>query len=85
MVNLVTSVLQQGSAAQSLVRGAGPAVRVVKLVRDFGAVVTVAGLVLAFAPQWTGWLLAGFTAVNGLFLLASVAASARASLGRGAA
>jgi phosphatidylglycerophosphate synthase len=80
MVNLVTSVLQQGSAAQSLVRGGTPIVRVVKLVRDFGAVVTVAGLVLAFAPQWMVWFVVACTVVNGLFLLTSVAAAARASL-----
>ncbi len=82
MVNLVTSILQQGSAAGSLVTSASWPVRVLKLVRDYGAVVTVVGLVLAFAPQWTVWLLVAFTAVNGLFLLASIAASARASLGR---
>jgi hypothetical protein len=37
-------------------------------------------LVLAFVPQWTVWVMVAFTAVNGLFLLASIAASARASL-----
>jgi phosphatidylglycerophosphate synthase len=83
MVNLVTSALQQGSAAGSLVTSSSWPVRVVKLVRDYGAVVTVIGLVLAFVPQWTVWLLIAFTAVNGLFLLASIAASARASLSRG--
>jgi hypothetical protein len=82
MVNLVTSVLQQGSAAASLVTSGSPAVRVLKLVRDYGAVVTVTGLVLAFVPQWTIWLLVGFTVINGLFLLASIAASARAGLNR---
>jgi hypothetical protein len=82
MVNLVTSVLQQGSAAGSLVTSGSWPVRVLKLVRDYGAVVTVIGLVLAFVPQWTVWLLVAFTVVNGLFLLASIAASARASLSR---
>jgi phosphatidylglycerophosphate synthase len=81
MVNLVTSVLQQGGAASSLVRSGTPIVRVVKLVRDFGAVVTVAGLLLAFAPQWMVWFVVACTVVNGVFLLASVAAAARASLG----
>ena len=80
MVNLVTSVLQQGDAAQSLVTSSSPLVRVVKLIRDYGAVVALIGLVLAFVPQWTIWLVAGFTVVNGLFLLASVGAAARASL-----
>ena len=82
MVNLVTSVLQQGDAAQSLVTSSSPLVRVVKLIRDYGAVVALIGLVLAFVPQWTIWLVAGFTTINGLFLVASVAAAARASLTR---
>jgi phosphatidylglycerophosphate synthase len=81
MVNLVTSVLQQDSTAHSLVTSNSPVVRMVKLVRDYGAVVTVIGLTLAFAPQWTLWLLVAFTVINGAFLLASIAATARASLG----
>jgi phosphatidylglycerophosphate synthase len=80
MVNLVTSGLQQGDSAASLVTSSSPVVRVVKLVRDYGAVVTVIGLVLAFAPGWTAGLMIFFVAVNGLFLLASVAAAARESL-----
>jgi phosphatidylglycerophosphate synthase len=80
MVNLVTSVLQQGSAAASLITSDSTVVRLVKLLRDYGAVVTVIGLTLAFAPQWTVWLMVGFVAVNGGFLLASIAAAARASL-----
>ncbi|HEX6498567.1 MAG TPA: CDP-alcohol phosphatidyltransferase family protein [Micromonosporaceae bacterium] len=83
MVNLVTSVLQQGSSAQSLVTSTSPVVRLVKLVRDYGAVITVIALVLAFLPGWTEWLMAVFTAINGLFLLASIAAAARASMRRG--
>ena len=82
MVNLVTSVLQQGDKAASLVSSRSLPVRVVKLVRDYGAVVTVIALWLAFLPRWTVWLMAAFTLVNGVFLLASVAASARASLRR---
>jgi phosphatidylglycerophosphate synthase len=80
LVNLVTSVLQQGEAAASLVSGSSPVIRAVKLVRDYGFVVTVVGLVLAFVPQWTVWLMVLFTGVNALFLAASVAAAARASL-----
>jgi phosphatidylglycerophosphate synthase len=83
MVNLVTSVLHQGSAAASLVRGGSPVVRLVKLVRDYGAVVTAVALVLAFVPQWTIWLMVAFAVVNGGFLLASIAASARASVAGG--
>jgi phosphatidylglycerophosphate synthase len=80
MVNLVTSILQQGGSAASLVSGRSPAIRAIKLIRDYGFVVTVVGLVLTFVPQWTVWLLVGFTAINGLFLLASIGAAARASL-----
>ena len=75
--------LDATNTAASLVAGRSAAVRVIKLIRDYGAVVTVVGLVLALVPQWTVWLLVGFTAVNGLFLLASIAAAARASLRRG--
>jgi phosphatidylglycerophosphate synthase len=82
MVNLVTSALQQGAAAASLVASRSTVVRLIKLVRDYGAVVTVIGLTLALVPAWTVWLMAAFTLVNGGFLLASVAASARASLSR---
>jgi phosphatidylglycerophosphate synthase len=80
MVNLVTSVMQQGSSAHSLVPSRTPVVRVVKLVRDYGAVVTVLALAIALVPGWTVWLVAAFTVVNGLFVLASIAATARASL-----
>ena len=80
MVNLVTSILQQAESAASLVTGSSLPVRLIKLIRDYGAVVTVIGLVLAFVPQWTVWVMVAFTVVNGLFLLASIAASARASL-----
>lgn len=83
MVNLVTSVLQQGSSAQSLVTSTSPVVRLVKLVRDYGAVITVVALVVALLPGWTPWLMVAFTAINGLFLLASIAAAGRASLRRG--
>jgi phosphatidylglycerophosphate synthase len=83
MVNLVTSVLQQGSAGGSLITRDSAAVKLVKLVRDYGAVVTVIGLVLAFVPQWTVGLMVAFVAVNGGFLFASIAAAARASMRAG--
>lgn len=83
MVNLVTSTLQQGDAAGSLVTSRSPVVRLVKLVRDYGAVVTVIGLVLALVPSWTIWLMVAFTVVNGVFLVLSIASTARASLSRG--
>jgi phosphatidylglycerophosphate synthase len=80
MVNLVTSVMQQGARAQSLVPSRHPAVRVVKLIRDYGAVVTVLALVLAFAPAGARWVMAAFTVVNGGFLVASIVATARTAL-----
>jgi phosphatidylglycerophosphate synthase len=83
MVNLVTSALQQGAAAASLVASRSTVVRLIKLVRDYGAVVTVIGLTLALAPAWTVWLMVAFALVNGGFLLVSIVASARASLSRG--
>jgi phosphatidylglycerophosphate synthase len=83
MVNLVTSALQQGTTAASLVTSRSPVVRLVKLVRDYGAVVTVIGLTIALLPGWTEWLMVAFVFVNGGFLLVSIAASARASLSRG--
>jgi len=82
LVNLITSLLQQGDTAASLVASGSPVVRVVKLVRDYGAVVTLVGLVLAFVPEWSIWLAVLFATVNGLFLAASIAASARASMRR---
>jgi hypothetical protein len=80
MVNLVTSVMQSGAQAASMVTSRSLPVRLVKLARDYGAVILVIGLVLTLAPQWTIAVVWFFTAVNGLFLLASIAFSARASL-----
>ncbi|WP_433345630.1 CDP-alcohol phosphatidyltransferase family protein [Micromonospora sp. CA-111912] len=80
MVNLVTSVMQAGPNAASMVTSTSLPIRLVKLVRDYGAVIFVAGLVLAFAPALVFWVIVAFTIVNGGFLLASIAFSARASL-----
>ncbi|GAA3752748.1 CDP-alcohol phosphatidyltransferase family protein [Plantactinospora mayteni] len=80
MVNLVTSVMAAGPNAASMVSSTSLPVRLVKLIRDYGAVIFVAGLVLTVVPEWTTWLIAAFTVVNGGFLLASIAFSARASL-----
>ncbi len=80
MVNLVTSVMQSGPNAASMVTSTSLPVRLVKLVRDYGAVIFVAALVLALAPALTLWVMLAFIAVNGGFLLASIAFSARASL-----
>jgi phosphatidylglycerophosphate synthase len=80
MVNLVTSVMQSGPQASSMVTSKSLPVRVVKLIRDYGAVIAVAGAVLTVAPQWTVWLIAAFTLINGGFLGASIAFSGRDSL-----
>ncbi|RAO36838.1 hypothetical protein PSN13_01755 [Micromonospora saelicesensis] len=80
MVNLVTSVMQAGPNAASMVTSTSLPVRLVKLVRDYGAVVFVAAVVLAVAPALVLWVMVAFTIVNGGFLLASIAFSARASL-----
>ncbi|GIF71051.1 CDP-alcohol phosphatidyltransferase family protein [Asanoa siamensis] len=80
MVNLVTSVMQAGPNSGSMVTSTSLPVRVVKLVRDYGAVIFLAGLVLLLVPQWTIWLLVAFTIVNGGFLLASIAFTGRTAL-----
>jgi phosphatidylglycerophosphate synthase len=79
MVNLVTSVLQSGPQAASMVPSRSVPVRMVKLIRDYGAVIALAGLVLTLAPAWTVWLIVAFTVINGGFLLASIAFTARRS------
>lgn len=80
MVNLVTSVLANSDVAASMVTSRSLPVRLVKLVRDYGAVIFAAGLVLTFAPALTIWFVAAFTVVNFGFLLASIAFTARAAL-----
>ena len=80
MVNLVTSVMQSGPQAASMVTSTSLPVRVVKLVRDYGAVVALAGLVLTLAPQWTIWLVGLFTLINAAFLAASIAFAGRQAL-----
>ena len=80
MVNLVTSVMQGGDQAASMVTSRSVPVRVVKLVRDYGFVIFLASLVLVVAPQWTIWVVGLFTLVNGAFLAASVMFAARQAL-----
>ncbi|WP_250000389.1 CDP-alcohol phosphatidyltransferase family protein [Actinoplanes sp. M2I2] len=80
MVNLVTSVMQSGDKAASMVTSRSLPVRLVKLVRDYGAVIALAGLVITVAPQWTIWFIGVFTLVNAAFLAASVMFSAREAL-----
>jgi phosphatidylglycerophosphate synthase len=80
MVNLVTSVMQSGDQAASMVTSRSLPVRVVKLVRDYGFVIALAGLVLTVMPLWTIWFVALFTLVNAAFLAASVVFTARDAL-----
>ncbi|WP_412541233.1 CDP-alcohol phosphatidyltransferase family protein [Longispora sp. K20-0274] len=79
MVNLVTSVMQQGDTGGSMVTSTSLPVRLVKLIRDYAFVITVLGAVIWLAPRWTIWVIVGFTAINGLFLLASIAFTARSA------
>ena len=80
MVNLVTSVMQTGDRAASIVASRSLPVRVVKLVRDYGFVIALAGAVLLIAPQWAVWFVALFTLINAAFLAASVVFTAREAL-----
>lgn len=80
MVNLVTSVMQSGPQASSMMTSKSLPVRVAKLVRDYGAVTALAGVVLTVAPHWTVWLVAAFTLINAAFLAASILHAGRQSL-----
>jgi len=80
MVNLVTSVMQNGPQAASMLTSSSLPVRLIKLVRDYGAVITVAGIVLTVAPQLTIWLIGAFTLINAGFLAASILFSSRQAL-----
>jgi phosphatidylglycerophosphate synthase len=80
MVNLVTSVMQSGAQASSMVTSRSLPIRAVKLVRDYGAVIALAGVVLTVAPQWAVWFVALFTLVNAGFLAASIAFTGRTAL-----
>jgi len=72
--------MQSGPQAASMIESRSLPVRVVKLVRDYGAVIALAGLVLTVAPQWTVWLVSVFTLINAGFLAASIAFAGRQAL-----
>jgi phosphatidylglycerophosphate synthase len=82
MVSLVTSALQSGPAAASMVPSRSLPVRIAKLVRDPGALFFVAGLILLLVPAAAVWFVVAFAVINGGFLLASIAFAARAALRR---
>jgi phosphatidylglycerophosphate synthase len=80
MINLVTSVLAGSAQAQSLVTSRSLPVRVVKLSRDYGAMITLMGLGIALIPRYLVWIMVAFTVVNVVFLIASIAAATAKSL-----
>ncbi|MEU6858104.1 CDP-alcohol phosphatidyltransferase family protein [Glycomyces sp. NPDC046736] len=79
MTNLVTAVMAKEDTGVSMITNTSLAVRLVKLVRDYGFVVAVIALALLW-PSLMFIVMLGFGAVNGLFLLASIATNARATL-----
>jgi phosphatidylglycerophosphate synthase len=79
LVNIITSVLATGEAPSLIASRSWP-IRIVKLLRDYGALVLAAGLIVVFVPSWLVWYLASLTAINSLFLLASIVQAARRAL-----
>lgn len=79
MTNLVTAVMAKEDDGVSMVKSTNIIVRLIKLVRDYGFIIVVIALVL-IRPELMWVVLLGFGAVNALFLLASIASNARASL-----
>ncbi|MCC3765960.1 CDP-alcohol phosphatidyltransferase family protein [Glycomyces sp. TRM65418] len=79
MTNLVTAVMAKEDDGVSLVKSGNIIVRLIKLVRDYGFVIAVIALAL-LRPESMAAVMLFFGAVNALFLLASIASNARASL-----
>lgn len=79
MTNLVTAVMAKEDDGISMVKSTNMIVRLIKLVRDYGFIIVVIALALIW-PELMAVVLLGFGAVNALFLLASIASNARASL-----
>ncbi|MEU5154308.1 CDP-alcohol phosphatidyltransferase family protein [Glycomyces sp. NPDC021274] len=79
MTNLVTAVMAKADDGVSMVKSTSIIVRLIKLVRDYGFIIVVIALAL-IRPEFMWVVLLGFGAVNALFLLASIASNARASL-----
>jgi hypothetical protein len=73
-------VLASGAGATSLIGSSSTPVQVLKLVRDYGFVILVLGLLVTLAPRYTIAFLIFYTAFNGLFLLASIARAAQLSM-----
>jgi len=83
MVNLVTSVMAKEGTNVSLVASTSPAIRAVKLIRDYGFMLTVVAVALVIGAWAIVWVTVLFVVVNSGFLLASIVQAARASI-RGA-
>lgn len=77
MLTLVTSQLDKHGNDVSLLRTASLPIRVGKMVRDYGAQISAAALVLAWWPSGMVGRLWLLTAVNGLYLLVLIARTAR--------
>lgn len=80
LVNLFTSALAGSEGATSLLGSGSPAVQVLKLARDYGFVIGVLGLLVAFAPRLVIVFFVAYLLFNGLFLLASIGRAAQLSM-----
>ena len=80
MVNLVTSVLQTGESSGSILESKNLVVETGKMIRDTGVIVLLMPLVLIIHAPWMIWFMVLFSITNGLFLLASIAFTARDAL-----
>jgi phosphatidylglycerophosphate synthase len=80
MVNLVTSVMAKEGTNTSLITSGSLVVRLVKLIRDYGFIVTAIAGVIAVHPPSMVWVMVLFCVINGGFLLASIGQSSRRSL-----
>jgi phosphatidylglycerophosphate synthase len=79
MTNLVTAVMAKEDDGVSMVKSTNIVVRLIKLVRDYGFIIVVIALALLW-PELMAAVMLAFGAVNALFLLASIANNARATL-----
>ncbi len=79
LVSVITSVLASGPAPALIASGALP-FRLLKLLRDYGALVLAAGLIVLFFPSFLVWYLAVLATINVAFLLASIVQAARMAL-----
>ncbi|MEV8509775.1 CDP-alcohol phosphatidyltransferase [Actinoplanes sp. NPDC051475] len=80
MVNMVTSVMAKEKTSFSLLTATSLPVQLIKLTRDYGAILTAIAAVLAVAPVAMPWVMILFTAGNVAFLAASITRAGRRSL-----